>query len=85
MQFFLHRSLHSRKWNYDIFEFLFKLRHFNNEIDFLTCPKCQGRMRIISFIEDDEVIEKILKHLGLWEDVVRADKKRALKENWPLR
>jgi hypothetical protein len=24
-------------------------------------------MRIIAFIEDDEVIKKILKHLGLWE------------------
>ena len=24
-------------------------------------------MRIIAFIEDGEVIEKILKHLGLWE------------------
>ena len=24
-------------------------------------------MRIIVFIEDEEVIEKILKHLGLWE------------------
>jgi hypothetical protein len=28
-------------------------------------------MRIISFIEDDEVIEKILKHLGLWNLKVR--------------
>jgi len=37
------------------------------EIDLLTCPKCQGQMRIISFIEDEEVIKKILKHLGLWE------------------
>jgi len=37
------------------------------EVDPLTCPKCQGRMRIISFIEDGEVIKKILKHLGLWE------------------
>jgi len=35
------------------------------EVDPLTCPKCQGRMKIISFIEDEEVIEKILKHLGL--------------------
>jgi len=34
----------------------------------LTCPKCQGRMKIISFIEVEEVIEKILKHIGL-EDV----------------
>ena len=24
-------------------------------------------MRIISFIEDEEVIERILKHLGLWD------------------
>jgi len=36
------------------------------EVDPLTCPKCQGRMRIISFIEDEEVVKKILKHLGLW-------------------
>jgi hypothetical protein len=35
------------------------------EVDPLTCPKCQGRMKIISFIEDEEVIKKILKHLGL--------------------
>ncbi len=34
------------------------------EADPLTCPKCQRRMKIISFIEDEEVIEKILKHLG---------------------
>jgi hypothetical protein len=24
-------------------------------------------MRIVAFIEDEEVIKKILKHLGLWE------------------
>jgi len=36
------------------------------EVDPLTCSKCQGQMRIISFIEDPEVIKKILKHLGLW-------------------
>ena len=37
------------------------------ETDPLCCPRCQGRMRIIAFIEDDEVIKKILKHLGLWD------------------
>lgn len=37
------------------------------EVDPLTCPKCQGRMRITAFIQDNEVIKKILKHLGLWE------------------
>lgn len=36
------------------------------EVDPLTCPKCHGQMRIISFIQDQEVIQKILKHLGLW-------------------
>jgi hypothetical protein len=37
------------------------------EVSPLTCPKCQGRMKIIAFIEDEKVIEKILKHLGLWD------------------
>jgi hypothetical protein len=37
------------------------------ELDLLTCPKCQGRMRILAFIENDQLIKKILKHLGLWE------------------
>ncbi|NCO52325.1 MAG: hypothetical protein GW875_09520 [Deltaproteobacteria bacterium] len=41
------------------------------EVDPLTCPKCRGRMRIIAFIEDDEVIKKILKHLGLWDKQAR--------------
>ena len=45
------------------------------ELDLLTCPKCQCRskipslagMRILAFIENDQLIKKILKHLGLWE------------------
>jgi len=36
------------------------------EVDPLVCPKCQGVMRIISFIEDRQVIRDILTHLGLW-------------------
>ena len=40
------------------------------EVDPLVCPKCQGSMRIISFIEDPSVIRDILNHLGLW--LVRA-------------
>ena len=34
--------------------------------DPFACPRCQGQMRIIGFIEDGEVIKAILKHLGLW-------------------
>ena len=36
------------------------------QIDPLKCPKCSGRMRIISFIEDEATIKKILVHLKLW-------------------
>ncbi len=36
-------------------------------VDPLLCPKCSGSMRIISFIEDSEIIKKILKHLDLWD------------------
>ena len=31
-----------------------------------ACPKCQGSMRIISFIEEQSVIRAILEHPGLW-------------------
>ncbi|MDI6755782.1 MAG: hypothetical protein QME78_15470 [Thermodesulfobacteriota bacterium] len=44
-------------------------------MDALTCPKCLGKMKIISFIEDEEVIEKILKHLGLWDVKARPPPK----------
>lgn len=36
------------------------------EVDPLVCPKCQGTMRVISEIADEEIIKAILKHLGLW-------------------
>jgi len=36
------------------------------EVDPLVCPRCTGAMRIFAFIEQPEVIEKILTHLGLW-------------------
>jgi len=34
-------------------------------VDPLICPKCGGQMRIISFIEDHKVIDKIIDHLKL--------------------
>lgn len=36
------------------------------EIDPLICPKCNGTIRVIVFIEEAAVIRKILEHLGLW-------------------
>jgi hypothetical protein len=45
------------------------------EIDPLTCPKCNGTMRVLAFIEETTVIRKILDHLGLW-DVPKRQPKR---------
>jgi hypothetical protein len=36
------------------------------EVDPLICPKCQGTMRVISAIDDRQVIRATLEHLGLW-------------------
>jgi hypothetical protein len=38
------------------------------EVDPLKCPRCGGEMRIVSFIEEGAVIEKILRHCGLWKE-----------------
>ena len=35
------------------------------EVDPLLCRSCGGQMRIISFIEDHKVIDKIIAHLKL--------------------
>jgi ribosomal protein S27E len=37
------------------------------EVDPLICPKCKGSMKIIAFIEELYLIEKILRHLELWD------------------
>jgi hypothetical protein len=34
--------------------------------DPLLCPKCSGHMRILSIIEDLDIVKKILQHLNLW-------------------
>jgi hypothetical protein len=40
------------------------------ESDPLSCPKCGAAMKIIAFLErrQTQVIEKILRHCGLWEE-----------------
>jgi hypothetical protein len=38
------------------------------EVDPLICPDCGGRMRVIAYIQDRDVIWKILNHLGLLEE-----------------
>ena len=50
------------------------------EVDPLTCPKCSGKMKVISVIEDEDVIKKILKHLGLWDRKTRSPPQKSLKK-----
>ena len=48
------------------------------EVDPLICPKCKGAMKIISFIDQPEVIKAILQHVGLWETQKRPPPKTKL-------
>jgi hypothetical protein len=43
-------------------------------VDPLACPRCGARMRIVAFITPAQraVIERILRHRGLWEESPRA-------------
>jgi len=38
------------------------------EVDPLSCPRCGSKMKVVAFIDppQGEVIEKILRHCGLW-------------------
>jgi hypothetical protein len=44
------------------------------EVDPLECSCCGGWMKIVSFIErrQTDVIERILRHCGLWEGPLRT-------------
>jgi hypothetical protein len=44
------------------------------EVAPLECPCCGGQMKIVSFIErrQSDVIERILRHCGLWEGLLRT-------------
>ena len=42
------------------------------EADPLLCPKCSREMRIVALIDERHVIERILRHLGLWKQGVRV-------------
>ncbi len=34
------------------------------EVDPLKCPQCHNEMRIVSLINDAQIIERILRHVG---------------------
>jgi hypothetical protein len=40
----------------------------------MICPRCGAKLKVVSFIEtrQRDVIEKILRHCGLWEGPLRT-------------
>ncbi len=59
------RRIPSKKWR-DLIKKVW-------EADPLICPTCQREMRIASLIDERDVIVKMLKCLGLWQQGVRVD------------
>lgn len=52
-----------------------KWRELNKKVweaDPLVCPRCSHEMRIVALIDERAVIERVLRHLGLWEQGVRV-------------
>jgi hypothetical protein len=49
------------------------------EADPLVCPRCRGPLTIISLIGDGPVIEKILRHLKLWDRPERPPPRPAVR------
>jgi hypothetical protein len=58
------RRIPSKKWR--------ELIKMVWDADPLLCPKCQKEMRIVSLIDGPAVIERILRHLGLWQQGIRV-------------
>ncbi len=40
------------------------------EVDPLRCPQCHHEMRIVSLINNAQIIERILRHVGMWVNEV---------------
>ena len=47
------------------------------EVDPLSCPRCHHEMKIISLINEPDVIERILRYLGLWKQQTAPSRRKA--------
>jgi hypothetical protein len=55
------------------------------EVDHLSCPRCGHEMKIISLINDPDVIERILRHLGLWkQQTAPSERETKAPEHGPV-
>src|ERR1039457_2171407 len=53
-------NLPSKRWR----DLILRVWH----VDPLRCPVCQSPMRVIAVVDDPQVTEEILRHLGAWHD-----------------
>jgi hypothetical protein len=55
------------------------------EVDPPTCPRCGHEMKIISLINEPDVIERILRHPGLWkQQTAPSGRKAKAPEHGPV-
>jgi len=54
------------------------------EVNPLTCPRCGSEMKIISLIQDPDVIRQILKHLELWKQDAGSRCKKPKSDHGPV-
>lgn len=52
------------------------------DFDVLACPRCPGRLRLIALIHQPEIVQRILRHLGLSTDVPVPLPSRAPPLRW---
>ena len=53
------------------------------EVDPLECTHCGNTMRIIAFIDDAGLIERILRHLNLWDPQPETPSPAGPDPPWP--
>jgi hypothetical protein len=52
------------------------------EVDPLCCPACGGQMKIISFIEQPKIIDRIIAHLKLTFEAERPPPPHVLQQEF---
>ena len=54
--------------------------YFLTPMDPLSCPACGSQLRIISFIEETKIIDRIIRHLELSFEAVRPPPLRVVQQ-----
>lgn len=64
------RRVPSKRWR----DLIMRVWH----VDPLRCPICEQSMRVVAVLRDQQVVEKILRHLNVWQDPPTKPSPRAV-------